>query len=103
MYKKLGIVSLSSDVGKYYKKELASIFANNVKISSYSFENNDLDREENIEELKNLDIILVSTYSQYEILKKYLGGDFNMLITRLTLSKKGHKILQSLKNTKSAM
>src|SRR5699024_12639196 len=50
----------------------------NVKISSYSFENNDFDIEENIEELKGLDIILVSTYSQYEILKKYLGGDFNI-------------------------
>src|SRR5699024_11858205 len=78
MYKKLGIASLSSDVRKYYKKELTSIFDDNVKISSYSFENNDFDIEENIEELKGLDIILVSTYSQYEILKKYLGGDFNI-------------------------
>ena len=103
MDKKLGIVSLSADVGRYYKHQLADLFGSGVEISFYSFENGDLDITKNIEELKSLDIILISTYSQYEILKNYLGRDFNVVISKLTLSKESYQKLKTLKDIKNAM
>ena len=91
MKKRLGIVTLSSEVGLFYKEQLHNILGKEVELTSYSFENNDFDVMKNIEELKTLDTILVSTYSQYEILNTYIGKDFNIVIGKLTLSKEGFK------------
>lgn len=103
MNKRLGIITLSREVGQYYKDQLGLLFDTSVEIRSYSFENEDLDREENIEELKTLDIILISTYSQYEIVKKYMGRDFNVVISKLTLSRKGYERLKEFSGVENAM
>ncbi|MGO1470172.1 MAG: sigma-54 interaction domain-containing protein [Tissierella sp.] len=103
MNKKLGIVTLSEDVGRYYKEQLTKLFDSSVEISSYSFESEDLEAVENIDALKSLDIILISTYSQYEIVKNYLGRDFNVVISKLTLSRSGYETLKNLEGVNNAM
>lgn len=74
-----------------------------MEILNFSFEANSFDNKKNIEVLRSLDVILISTYSQYEILKKYLDHDYNVVIGKLTLSKRGYDILKSLKGISTAM
>jgi transcriptional regulator with PAS, ATPase and Fis domain len=87
--KKLGIITLSTAVGATYKEQILQIFANNLEVELYSFELN------NLSEMKKLDAILISTYSQYEVLKQTLDLDSNVIIAKLALSKKGYDILKS--------
>lgn len=103
MKKRLGIVTLSSEVGQSYKRILKKVFRGRVEILNFSFDNNSFDDENNINVIKKLDTILISTYSQYEVLKKHLNKDFNIVIAKLTLSKKGFNILKSLKGISTAM
>jgi transcriptional regulator with PAS, ATPase and Fis domain len=103
MKKRLGIVTTSSEVGLYYKNQLQELFGDEVQINHYSFENNDFDDVNNLRQIETSDLILISTYSQYEIIKNYLGRDFNMVIGKLTLSKEGYKTLKNLKDIQSAM
>ncbi|MCR1900218.1 sigma 54-interacting transcriptional regulator [Irregularibacter muris] len=103
MKKRLGIVTLSADVGHAYKKQLSNVLGDKVEILPFSFENNDLDDGKNIKLIKEIDVILISTYSQYEILKKYINKNFNIVIAKLTLSKKGYDTLKSLKGIQNAM
>src|SRR5690606_34894050 len=103
MKKRLGIVTTSSEVGLYYKKQLQELIGDDLQINHYSFENNDFDDVKNLRQIETSDLILISTYSQYEIIKNYLGRDFNMVIGKLTLSKEGYKTLKNLKDIQSAM
>ncbi|QNO14331.1 sigma 54-interacting transcriptional regulator [Alkalicella caledoniensis] len=103
MKKRLGIITLSVDVGQTYRDQLSKVLDSEVEILTFSFENNDFDNIEKIENLKRLDAILISTQSQYEILKKYIDKDFNIVIAKLTLSKKGYDTLKSLGNMDTVM
>ncbi|MDR7870356.1 MAG: sigma 54-interacting transcriptional regulator [Tissierellaceae bacterium] len=103
MKKRLGIVTTSNAVGLYYKEQLLDLFEDDVQINHYSFENNDFDDVRNLREIETSDLILISTYSQYEIIKNYLGRDFNMVIGKLTLSKDAYMTLKNLKDIHSAM
>lgn len=89
MLKRLGIVTSSSDVGDEYKRQLLKIFNYGIEIVTYSF---DMNTRENI---GNIDALLISTYSQYEVLKKYIESDVEVVISRLTLSKKGYDLLKN--------
>lgn len=89
MLKRLGIVTSSSDVGDEYKGQLLKIFNYGIEIVTYSF---DMNTRENI---GNIDALLISTYSQYEVLKKYIESDVEVVISRLTLSKKGYDLLKN--------
>lgn len=103
MKRRMGIVTTSTDVGLYYKKQLINLLGDQVQINHYSFENNDFDNVKKLTEIETLDLILISTYSQYEIIKNFLGRDFNMVISKLTLSKDAYKTLKNLTNVSSAM
>lgn len=103
MKKRLGIVTLSEAVGLSYKENLEKIFGEDVEIFNFSFENSDFDNKNILDQIKSLDTILISTHSQYEILKNHLDKDFNIVIAKLTLSKEGYKILKSLKDVDIAM
>lgn len=103
MTKKLGIVTFSAAVGRSYKENLEKVFGDDVDIFDFSFENNNFDSQNIINQIKNLDTILISTYSQYEMLRNYLTDDFNVVIAKLTLSKKGYNILKSLTDVDTAM
>lgn len=86
--KKLGIVTSNIDVGKEYKRQLEKIFGNSVEIITYSF----LNTKKIIEKI---DALLISTYSQYEVLKKYINDDIEVVISNLTFSKDSYNRLKS--------
>ncbi len=96
MKKKLGIVTLSSDMGYEYKLQLQKVFKDTVTISTYSFE------KSNFDDMEGLDVLLVSTDAQYDILKK-IEQKCSIVIARLTLSKHGYNLMKSLKGLNRAL
>lgn len=86
--KKLGIVTLSTEVGKAYKEQILRIFDHNLEVETYSFELN------NFYNMQEMDTILISTYSQYGFLKNHVALDNNIVIAKLTLSNEGYKKLK---------
>lgn len=101
--KQLGIVTTSAIVGEFYKGIIHDIIGNDIKISNFSFDTNSFDDPESLENLRALDVILISTFSQYEIVKKHIGNIFNAVIVKLTLSKEGYEIIKSLENVGNVM
>jgi len=97
MRKRLGIVTSSKEVGIEYKKQLSKVFNDDIDIVTYSFETN------NVEIIKNVDALLISTYSQYEALRKHIDNNVEVIISKLTLSKKGFNMLKESKIDKTAM
>lgn len=96
MLKRLGIVTSSADVGNEYKRQLLEIFNHGIEIVTYSFDMNSK------ESIGNVDALLISTYSQYEVLKKYIDNTVEVVVSRLTLSKNGYNILKKNKMDKKA-
>ena len=88
MLKRLGIVTSSADVGNEYKRQLLGIFDQRIEVETYSF---DMNMRESI---GNIDALLISTYSQYEVLKKHIERDVEVVISRLTLSKEGYNLFK---------
>ena len=88
MLKRLGIVTSSADVGNEYKRQLLGIFDQRIEVVTYSF---DMNMRESI---GNIDALLISTYSQYEVLKKHIERDVEVVISRLTLSKEGYNLFK---------
>lgn len=89
MVKRLGIVTSSREVGIEYKRQLTNIFGDKVEILTYSFEAG------NIKNFRNLDAMLISTYSQYEALSKLIDKSVEIIISKLTLSKRAFEILRN--------
>jgi len=88
LLKRLGIVTSSADVGNEYKRQLLGIFDQRIEVETYSF---DMNMRESI---GNIDALLISTYSQYEVLKKHIERDVEVVISRLTLSKEGYNLFK---------
>lgn len=97
MRKILGIVTSSKEVGIEYKNQLSKVFNDDIDIVTYSFETN------NLEIIKNVDAMLISTYSQYEALRKHIDNNVEVIISKLTLSKNGFDMLKKSKIDKTAM
>jgi len=81
-------VTSSADVGNEYKRQLLGIFDQRIEVVTYSF---DMNMRESI---GNIDALLISTYSQYEVLKKHIERDVEVVISRLTLSKEGYNLFK---------
>lgn len=96
--KRLGIITSSKEVGIEYKRQLSHIFLDSVEISSYSFEADEVDVIK-----EDTDTLLISTYSQYEVVKKFLDRRWNVIICKLTLSKKSSELLRDLNRDEPAM
>lgn len=97
MKKRLGIVTSSKDVGIEYKRQLYNVFKDKIEVTTYAFETN------NVQSITNIDAILISTYSQYEVLKKYIDNRVEIIISKLTLSKESFDLLKNFKIDKTAM
>ncbi len=90
MKKKLGIVTASSEMGVEYIHQLKRAFGESFDMVTYSFEANDF------ESLSNVDALLISTLSQYQILQKSLSEDTNIIISKLTISKSGYDRIKTM-------
>ncbi|WDV44969.1 sigma 54-interacting transcriptional regulator [Clostridiaceae bacterium M8S5] len=97
MKRRLGIVTSSKDVGHEYEKQLLNVFGDKIEVITYAFESND------VKNITNLDAILISTFSQYEVLKKYIDNEVEIIISKLTLSKRSFDLLRNFKIDKTAM
>ncbi|BES66550.1 sigma 54-interacting transcriptional regulator [Gottschalkiaceae bacterium SANA] len=91
MKKRLGIITSSVDVGNEYKRQILEIFNYSIDVLRYSF---DMSASE---EVWDVDVLLISTYSQYEVVKKQISSKTIVVISNLTLSKEG---LNRLSETK---
>jgi len=87
MKKKLGIITSSYDVCMEYKKQMLKIFSHAIDVVCHSF---DLKITEDV---WAVDALLVSTSSQYEVVKSQIHPDVNVVISQLTLSKRGYDLL----------
>lgn len=97
MKKRLGIVTESKDVGSEYKRQLLKVFNDDIEIVNYSFDIN------NVKDIKDIDVLLISTYSQYEVLRKDIDKNIPIVITKLTLSKNGYNMLKDTVIDKKVM
>jgi transcriptional regulator with PAS, ATPase and Fis domain len=97
MRKRLGIVTSSKNVGIEYIRQIQSALGCSFDIVAYSFESNNTDT------ISNVDALLISTISQYEILKNYIPKDIDVIISKLTISKSGYALLKTSMLPKSAM
>ncbi|MCY6483851.1 sigma 54-interacting transcriptional regulator [Clostridium aestuarii] len=97
MRKRLGIITYSKKVGIEYKNQVSKVFNDTIDIFTYSFETN------NVQKIKEVDAVLISTYSQYEVLKKYIDNNVEVIIPKLTLSKNAFNMLKDSKIDKTAM
>lgn len=88
MKKRLGIVTSSKDVGDEYKRQLLKVFNDDIEVFNYSFDIN------NVKDINNIDVLLISTYSQYEVLRKDIDKNIPIVIAKLTLSKNGYNMLK---------
>ncbi len=88
MKKRLGIVTSSKDVGSEYKRQLLKVFNDDIEVFNYSFDIN------NVKDINNIDVLLISTYSQYEVIRKDIDKNIPVVIAKLTLSKKGYNMLK---------
>lgn len=93
--KKVGIITSSSDSGKFYKKTLEGILSKEVDFCTFSFDAFDFNYEKNINVLNKMDLLLISTQAQYEIIKKYYNDITNIIVINLTLSKAGFNKLKN--------
>lgn len=64
MPKVIAIVAFASEVVKFYCKQLNELFGELIKVKTYSFEDN------NINKIVHADMFLISTYSIYQAIKK---------------------------------
>jgi transcriptional regulator with PAS, ATPase and Fis domain len=97
MAKLISIVAFSSAVAKFYSKQLKELFGDIVDIRIYSFEDN------TIQEIEYADMFVISTYSIYETIKKYISDKSEVVVTKITISKDGFKQILDIPNGTKAM
>ncbi|MDN5299917.1 MAG: sigma-54 dependent transcriptional regulator, acetoin dehydrogenase operon transcriptional [Clostridiales bacterium] len=97
MRKRLGIVTSSKNVGIEYIRQIQLALGDGFDIVAYSFESNNTDT------ISHVDALLISTISQYEILKNYIPKEVDVIISKLTISKAGYALLKADDLPKSAM
>lgn len=101
--KKLGIITLSQSVGLNYKNDLDKVFENLVDIHTFSFDENEFTSTNYIEKLNSMDALLISTQSQYDIIKNLLNKKYHVIIPELTISKKAYNKLRELSILEEAL
>ncbi len=87
--KKVSIVAFKRKTAETYGETLKTLFLNNIIVESYSIE------EDNITDM-NSDIIIASTYSIYDLIKKKVKNCSNIIIANITLTKSSLKKLTNL-------
>lgn len=84
----MGIITLAEKSGEFYKEQIQFLFDNKVEVQNFSFEKN------NVGEIKNFNVVLVSTSYQHEQIKDYLSENTNVVIGKVTLSRYSFNMLK---------
>jgi len=80
MVKKVAIVTFWSHVAQEHCQQLKKLFADKIEVEAYSFDIN------NIDTIINADLIIISLYSIYVTIKKYIPDQSHVVIINTTIS-----------------
>ncbi len=97
MQKRLGIVTFSKNVGIEYIRQIRMALGDAFTIVTYAFELNEINL------ICDVDVLLISTLSQYEIIKDKIPKHITIIIAKLTISKAGYALLKQNQLPPSAM
>ena len=96
--KKLAVISLHNYTSDIYMNQLNLLFGEAIEIETYSFDN------ETIKRGVKSDVILISSFTIFEAVKKYVLNNAEIIIANYTLSKDGiQKINKLPKGTKAML
>lgn len=87
---KLTIVSVDKKIAEGYKKDIENFFNGTIEIEVSSIEKHEI-----INEI-DADLILISTYSIFRLVKQYAPKDCEIIKINTTLSKKGYEKIKDL-------
>lgn len=97
MKKKITVVTFSSEVASFYCEQLEILFKGYVDIEKYSLDNN------LIIETIDADIALISTYSIYGVVKKYVKESCEIITPDITITKKGLERIMNIPKGEKVM
>lgn len=95
--KKIKIIALYEEVGKYYEDHLKSIFKNMIEVESCYIEGNP--QPINL----NADLILVTSHILYNHIKNFNSYNVDTLIVNRTFTKEGFNKLKKLKTDEEVL
>lgn len=90
MKKKLGIITFTNRAGVEYKKCLQPILGNQIEIVTLTF------GEDITHKLQDFSVILTTTTSQYEFIKRFIDMNVKVIISKLTISLETYMKLKAL-------
>ncbi len=97
MKKRLAIVTLYSNAAQFYAKLIRMLFDDLVSVKEYCFEDG------SIEKGIDADLIMISSYSIFGAVKKYVVNDSEIIISNRTLTKRAYNKLKNLNPGTKAM
>lgn len=96
--KKLAVAAINRNTADFYKEQIRSLFQDGIEVESYCFE------DRSIEKGIIADLVLISTYSIFEAVKRHVKSRCQIIKANRTISKKGFdKILSLPKGTKAML
>lgn len=87
--KELAIVTLKSEAGESYSKQIKEFFGDEIDIRTYSFE------EDNIADIKE-EIVLLSTFLKFDVVKQNTMPEAQIMVPKMTLKKSSIKKLEDI-------
>ncbi len=92
--KTLILITNSKDMGLWHKDQIMDTFDSEIRVDCYSLEENTAYTCN----YNNCHAILISTFRQYELLKSLIPDNKPIIISSLTIAKKGLEVLDRLRN-----
>ncbi|MCT4621713.1 MAG: sigma 54-interacting transcriptional regulator [Marinisporobacter sp.] len=97
MTKKVVIITFFKSVAKLHSEHLKKLFGKDIEIACYSY---DMDH---ITEIINADVVVVSLYSIYVAVKKYISPKAKVVILSSTITKDQYKKIMEVNEGTKAM
>ncbi len=90
MKKKITIIAVVENIAEGYKKDIDNFFEGTIEVEAMSIE------KYKLKKIYITDLILISTYSIFRIVKQYAPADCEIIIINRTLSKSGFEKIKKL-------
>ncbi len=96
--KKLAVATFWNNAGEFYLKQITHMLGEFITVESYCFDNR------SIEKGIDADLVLISSYSIFEVVRKYVKNNSEIIVANRTLSKSGlESIMELPKGTKAML
>ena len=97
MKKRIIIIAIDEKMAEGYKKDIDNFFEYTIEVEAMSIEKYELEKE------IITDLILISSYSIFRLVKQYAPADCEIIIINKTLSKKGYEKIKNLPEGTNAL